>query len=90
MRAFKGISGFAGGDSRAWVLTIVRNTSYSWLAKNRPSALVLAGDLDEQAQSRLDQPDPDPPPEARLIAQAEAETVRKAVADAIAHQVIVD
>jgi RNA polymerase sigma-70 factor (ECF subfamily) len=80
MRAFKGISGFAGGDSRAWVLTIVRNTSYSWLAKNRPSALVLAGDLDEQAQSRLDQPDPDPTPEARLIAQVEAETVRKAVA----------
>ena len=27
MRAFKGIRGFAGGDPRAWVLKIVRNTS---------------------------------------------------------------
>jgi hypothetical protein len=34
MRAFKNIRGFSGGDPRAWVLTIVRNTSYSWLAKN--------------------------------------------------------
>jgi RNA polymerase sigma factor (sigma-70 family) len=42
LRAFKGIRGFGGGDSRAWTLTIVRNTSYRWLAKNRPSALVLA------------------------------------------------
>jgi RNA polymerase sigma factor (sigma-70 family) len=80
MRAFKGISGFAGGDPRAWVLTIVRNTSYSWLAKNRPSALVLTGDLDEQAQQQLDRADPDPTPEAQLIAKAEAETVRKAMA----------
>jgi RNA polymerase sigma factor (sigma-70 family) len=80
MRAFKGISGFAGGDARAWVLTIVRNTTYSWLARNRPSTLVLAGDLDVETQARLDQPDPDPTPEARLIAKAEAETVRKAMA----------
>jgi RNA polymerase sigma factor (sigma-70 family) len=36
MRAFKNIRGFSGGNPRAWVLTIVRNTSYSWLAKNRP------------------------------------------------------
>ena len=34
LRAFKGIRGFGGGDPRAWTLTIVRNTSYSWLAKN--------------------------------------------------------
>ena len=80
MRAFKGIAGFAGGDSRSWVLTIVRNTSYAWLARNRPAALVLAGDLDDKAQARLDQADPDPTPEARLIARAEAETVRQAMA----------
>jgi DNA-directed RNA polymerase specialized sigma24 family protein len=35
MRAFKNIRGFSGGNPRAWVLTIVRNTSYSWLAKAR-------------------------------------------------------
>ena len=36
IRAFKNIRGYSGGNPRAWVLTIVRNTSYSWLAKNRP------------------------------------------------------
>jgi DNA-directed RNA polymerase specialized sigma24 family protein len=33
MRAFKNIRGFSSGYPRAWVLTIVRNTSYSWLAQ---------------------------------------------------------
>ena len=76
MRAFKGISGFAGGNPRAWVLTIVRNTSYSWLAKNRPSAIVLQGDLDEEVRQQLDQPDPEPSPEAQLIGKTESEAVR--------------
>jgi hypothetical protein len=47
IRAFKNICGFRGGDPRAWVLTIVRNTSYSWLAKNRPKAVVLSEDLNQ-------------------------------------------
>lgn len=35
LRAFKFFDGFRGGDSRAWLLKIVRNTCYSWLQKNR-------------------------------------------------------
>jgi len=35
LRAFKFFSGFHGGDSRAWILKIVRNTCWSWLQKNR-------------------------------------------------------
>ena len=35
LRAFKFFDGFHGGDSRAWILKIVRNTCYSWLQKNR-------------------------------------------------------
>jgi RNA polymerase sigma-70 factor (ECF subfamily) len=35
LRAFRAIGGFAGVNARSWVLTIVRNTAYSWLAKNR-------------------------------------------------------
>jgi RNA polymerase sigma factor (sigma-70 family) len=80
MRAFKGISGFAGGNPRAWVLTIVRNTSYSWLAKNRPSAIVLQSDLDEEVRQQLDQADPEPSPEAQLIGKTESEAVRRAMA----------
>ena len=37
LRAFKFFGGYQGGDSRAWVLKIVRNTSYSFLEKNRPA-----------------------------------------------------
>jgi RNA polymerase sigma factor (sigma-70 family) len=82
LRAFKGIRGFGGGDSRAWTLTIVRNTSYSWLAKNRPSALVLADDLDQTARDRIDQSADtmERTPEAALIAKVEAEEIRKAMA----------
>ena len=35
LRAFRSIATYAGGSARAWVLTIVRHTAYSWLEKNR-------------------------------------------------------
>ena len=34
LRAFKGFHGFRGGNGRAWLLTIVRNTAYSWINKH--------------------------------------------------------
>jgi RNA polymerase sigma-70 factor (ECF subfamily) len=36
LRAFSFFDGFQGGDGRAWLLAIVRNTSYTWVRKNRP------------------------------------------------------
>ena len=36
LRACRFFRGFQGGDARAWLLQIVRNTCYSWLEKNRP------------------------------------------------------
>src|SRR6266581_171075 len=36
LRAYRFFRGFHGGDARAWLLQIVRNTSYTWLEKNRP------------------------------------------------------
>src|SRR6476661_2420054 len=30
LRAFRGIGRFNDGNARAWVLSIVRNTAYSW------------------------------------------------------------
>jgi len=35
LRAFRFFEGFYGGDVRAWLLQIVRNTCYTWLEKNR-------------------------------------------------------
>jgi RNA polymerase sigma-70 factor (ECF subfamily) len=44
LRAFKFFGGFYGGDSRAWLLTIVRNTCYTWLRHNRAHELTTPFD----------------------------------------------
>ncbi len=36
LRAFRFFPGFRGGDARAWLMKIVRNTCYTWLHANRP------------------------------------------------------
>jgi RNA polymerase sigma-70 factor (ECF subfamily) len=36
LRSYRFFLSFHGGDARAWLLQIVRNTCYSWLEKNRP------------------------------------------------------
>ena len=46
LRAFRAIRSYAGGNPRAWLLSIVRNTAYSWLRKNRPAAIVSVDDLE--------------------------------------------
>ena len=38
VRAFRYASGFHGGDARAWLLAIVRNTCYEWLRKDARSS----------------------------------------------------
>ena len=35
LRAYRFYPGFHGGNARAWLLAIVRNTYYTWLEKNR-------------------------------------------------------
>src|SRR6476620_7575133 len=39
LRAFKSFSGFHGSNGRAWLLTIVRNSSYTLLKNNRVADL---------------------------------------------------
>ncbi len=38
LRAYRFFGGFRGGDARAWLLKIVRNTCYTWLASARDTA----------------------------------------------------
>jgi RNA polymerase sigma-70 factor (ECF subfamily) len=45
LRAFRFFPLFRGGDARAWLLKIVRNTCYSQLRANRP--MQAAGEFDE-------------------------------------------
>ncbi len=44
LRAFKSFGGFHGSNGRAWLLTIVRNTSYTLLKKNRAADLTTTFD----------------------------------------------
>jgi RNA polymerase sigma-70 factor, ECF subfamily len=46
LRAFKSFGGFHGSNGRAWLLTIVRNTSYTLLKKN--GAVDLTTTFDEE------------------------------------------
>jgi RNA polymerase sigma factor (sigma-70 family) len=81
LRAFRAVRGFAGGSARAWVLSIVRNTAYAWLHKNRPAAVITVEDLEavEAAHAKPGDPDADTP-EAALIAKTDAEQLRAAIA----------
>jgi RNA polymerase sigma-70 factor (ECF subfamily) len=49
LRAFKFFGSYHGGDSRSWLLTIVRNTCYTWLQQNR--ARELTTEFDEEVHS---------------------------------------
>jgi RNA polymerase sigma-70 factor, ECF subfamily len=44
LRAFKSFGGFHGSNGRAWLLTIVRNTSFTLLKKNRAADLTAPFD----------------------------------------------
>jgi RNA polymerase sigma-70 factor (ECF subfamily) len=51
LRAYRFFGGFRGGDARAWLLQIVRNTCYTWLEKNRPMELNVEFDEELHLQS---------------------------------------
>jgi RNA polymerase sigma factor (sigma-70 family) len=80
LRAFRAIGAAAISNSRAWLLTIVHNTAYTWLAKNRPAAMIGVEDLEavEQAQTKSGEPD-DETPEAAIIAQTDASQLAAAI-----------
>jgi len=59
VRALTFFDSFRGEDGRGWLLTIVRNTCYDWLRKNRSQALVAVEQLDlESAPGRRQVPKP--------------------------------
>ena len=69
LRAFKFFDGFRGGDSRAWILKIVRNTCYTWLRKNRPSEIVAEFDEELHEADTVDS-------ESRLIENVNRQLLR--------------
>jgi len=84
MRAYRAIGGFAGGNARAWVLAIVRNTAFTWLKQNRAQGVVGLDDLNAgerlQAEQGGNGSEPGPTPEAELIASADAQRLERLIA----------
>lgn len=72
LRAFRFIDGCRGSEGRAWLLTIVRNTAYSWLKKNRSRAMMSMDD-DEIIEME------DPVAAAHLWQSVDAEALRRAL-----------
>lgn len=57
LRAFKSFDNFYGVNARPWLLTIVRNTCYTLLAKNRTEGLAVS--IEDELVD-LEGPGPDP------------------------------
>jgi RNA polymerase sigma factor (sigma-70 family) len=84
LRAFRGIKSFGAVNARAWSLTIVRNTAYSWLAKNKSKAVIFTDELTPAEQQELEHEGPQgtriETPEEIVLFKADAEAVQKALA----------
>ena len=74
LRAFRFFGGYQGGDARSWVLKIVRNTSYSFLEKNRPAE--LAEEFDEEVHTAAVE---QPGAETALLQSADGRMLREAL-----------
>jgi RNA polymerase sigma-70 factor, ECF subfamily len=75
LRAFRFFDGYHGGNMRAWLMSIVRNTCYTWLHKNRASG--SAEVFDEEIHSAEIGGSADP--ELQVLASADNETLQHAL-----------
>jgi RNA polymerase sigma-70 factor, ECF subfamily len=74
LRALRFSAGYRGGDPRAWLLAIVRNTAFSFLQRNKKSD--SAAEFDEDVHGADCQRDT---VEAAVIRQADGEAIRAAL-----------
>jgi RNA polymerase sigma factor (sigma-70 family) len=74
LRAFRFFGNFRGGDARAWLLKIVRNTCYAQLENNRPQE--LATTFDEEIHSEKGG---SMTPETLLLRSADSQLLRRAL-----------
>jgi RNA polymerase sigma-70 factor (ECF subfamily) len=75
LRAFRFFDGYQGGNLRAWLLTIVRNTCYTWLHQNRRADSTEL--FNEEIHSSELPGNADP--EMQALASADKETLRRAL-----------
>jgi RNA polymerase sigma-70 factor (ECF subfamily) len=75
LRAFRFFDRYQGGSARAWLLSNVRNTCYTWLHKNRQA------DSTELFDEEIHHPEPSggADPEVQALVAADKETVSRAL-----------
>lgn len=74
LRAYKFFEGFRGENSRAWLLTIVRNTCYTWQRQNRMKKMSTV--FDEELHGSENEI---PNPETVLLENVNAEMLKNAL-----------
>jgi RNA polymerase sigma-70 factor, ECF subfamily len=72
LRALKHFHTFKGGDARPWLLTIVRNTYYTWIQRNR--ILISMTPFDDEEDIHVSDA---PSPEMLLLKEADTRLVRR-------------
>jgi RNA polymerase sigma-70 factor, ECF subfamily len=76
LRALRFFGGFRGGDARAWLLKIVRNTCYTWLQQNRAERPTTA--FDEEIHRHSDEGETSDPA-TLLLKKADRQLIQRAL-----------
>jgi RNA polymerase sigma factor (sigma-70 family) len=79
LRAFRFFGGFRGEDARAWLLSIVRNTFYTWHQQNRGHAADTTEFEEDMHSLETGTAEHDDSPEAMLIRSQSQKRVHKAL-----------
>jgi RNA polymerase sigma factor (sigma-70 family) len=79
MRALASLDTATIERPRAWMLTIVRNTAFTWLAKNRPKNVLFTDDDQILETAGAKQPSGSPDQEEALIAAADQAALEAAI-----------
>jgi len=74
LRGFRSFAGFHGTDGRGWLLTIVRNTCYTWLRRNRSEQLSTPFDEEIHREEVAS-----PNPEELLLKKADRQRLKDAL-----------
>src|ERR1700730_6530615 len=78
VRAFRSFDGIRGNNPRAWLLTVVRNSAYTFLQQNR--ARELATEFDEELHTEVvSNGSPSDPPERQQLRAAQQRLLNEAV-----------
>jgi RNA polymerase sigma-70 factor (ECF subfamily) len=79
LRAYKYFAGFHGEDARAWLLTIVRKTCYTWFERNKQTLLTTVFDEEAndpvQSESQVDNN-----PESLVLQAQDIQSLNQAIA----------